>query len=74
LPGDFLPFDAAPRVQFPAREDLLGDIGGWLMACAGGVLMGSDHSRVDPDRPLLSVTDVGVAARLVADPLPRAVA
>ena len=40
----------------------------------GGVLVSTDYPGVDPDRPLPTLGLVGVAAQLVEDKHPRAVA
>ena len=44
------------------------------MAGTGGVLVGTDHSGVDSDCPLGAFDLVGVAAQLVEDKHPRAIA
>ena|SRR5215208_166407 len=72
--ADFLSFDPAPCAQLDRREDLRGDIGGWLMAGTGGVLMGADHPGVDPDRPVGTFVRVGVAPQLLEDLHPGFVA
>ena len=66
--ADFLSFDPPPCVQFGRRDDLRGDIGGRLVAGTGGVLMGSDHCAIHPDRPVRAFGRVGVATQLVQDP------
>ena len=70
LAVDFLSFDPAPCVQHERGNDLLVDIGRGLVAGTGGVLMGPDHSGVDPDRPLRTLGHVGVATELIEDPHP----
>lgn len=66
--ADFLSFDPPPCVQLARRDDLRGDVGGRLAAGTGGVLMGSDHCAVHPDRPVRAFGHVGIAAQLVQDP------
>ena len=44
------------------------------MASSGGVLVSTDYPGVDPDRPLRTLGLVGVAAQLVEDKHPRAIA
>ena len=63
----FLSFDPPPCVQLGRRHDLRGDVGGRLVAGTGGVLMGSDHGAVHPDRPVQAFRRVGTAAQLVQD-------
>jgi len=74
LAADFLSFDPAPGVHLGARNNLRSDIGGRLVAGTGGVLMGTDHPGVDPDRPSWSLVLVGVPTQLVEDPYPSAIA
>jgi hypothetical protein len=45
-----------------------------LVTGTGGVLVGADHPGIDPDRPLGAFGPVGVAAQLVEDKHPRAIA
>jgi hypothetical protein len=71
---EFLSFDPPPCVQLGRRDDLRGDIGGQLVAGTRGVLMGSDHPAVHPDRPARAFGRVGVAAQLVEDPGQDAIA
>lgn len=71
--ADFLSFDPPPCVQFGRRDNLRGNVGGRLVAGTGGVLMGSDHSAVHPDRPVHAFRRVGTAAQLVQDPSQGAV-
>ena len=70
----FLSFDPPPCVQLGRRDDLRGDVGGRLVAGTRGVLMGSDHTAVHPDRPVRAVGQIGVAAQLLEDPGQGAVA
>ena len=72
-PADFLSFDPPPCVQLGRRDDLRGDVGGRVVAGTGGVLMGSDHGAVHPDRPVRAFGHVGAAAQLVQDPSQGAV-
>lgn len=65
---DSLSFDPPPCAQYGRRDDLRGDVGGRLVAGTSGVLMGSDHPAVHPDRPVRTVSQVGVAAQLLEDP------
>jgi hypothetical protein len=65
--ADFLSFDPPPCVQFGRRDNLRGNVGGRLVAGTGGVLMGSDHGAVHPDRPVQAFRRVGTAAQLVQD-------
>lgn len=70
LAADFLSFDPAPCVHVEGCDDLRGDIGGRLVAGAGGVLVGANDAGVDPDRPFRTLVPVGAAAQLVEDPRP----
>ena len=70
---DFLSFDPPPCVQFGRRDDLRGNVGGRGVAGTGGVLMGSDHGAVHPDRPVRAFRRVGATAQLVQDPSQGAV-
>ena len=74
LLAGFLSFDPAPCAQLEGGEDLRGDVGGRKVAGTGGVLMGAYHPGIDPDRPLRALVLVGVAAQLVQDPHPGAIA
>ena len=74
LAADFLSFDPAPCVQLDRRDNLLGHISGELVASSGGVLVSTDYPGVDPDRPLRTLGLVGVAAQLIEDKHPRAIA
>ena len=67
-PADFLSFDPPPCVQLGRRDDLRGDVGGRDVAGTGGVLMGSDHCAVHPDRPVRAFGHIGLAAQRVEDP------
>jgi len=62
LAADFLSFDPAPCVQLDRLDNLLGHIGGQLVASSGGVLVSTDYPGVDPDRPLPTLGPVGIAA------------
>jgi len=73
-PTEFLSFDPPPCVQLGGRDDLRGDVGGRLVAGTRGVLMGSDHTAVHPDRPVQPFGQIGVAAQLLEDPGQGAVA
>ena len=57
---------AAPTLEVVKGdcEALGGDVAGGRMWCAGCVLMGTDHGRVDPDVPRSRRPDLGVAAAL----------
>ena len=72
--ADFLSFDPSPCVQLGRRDDLRGDVGGRGVAGTGGVLMGSDHRAVHPDRPVRAFGHVGAAAQRVQDPSQGAIA
>ena len=71
---EFLSFDPPPCVQLGRRDDLRGDVGGWGVAGTRGVLMGSDHPAVHPDRLVRAFGHVGVAAQFVEDANQGAVA
>ena len=73
-PADFLSFDPPPCVQLGRRDDLRGDVGGRFVAGTGGVLMGSHHCTVHPDRPVATFGQVGIAAQRVQEPSQSAVA
>jgi hypothetical protein len=56
---------------------LIAALGNYLIvdiAGTRGVLMGSDHTAVHPDRPVRAVGQIGVAAQLLEDPGQGAVA
>ena len=72
-PTDFLSFDPPPCVQLGRRDDLRGDVGRRLVAGTRGVLMGSDHTAVHPDRPVRAFGHIGLSAQLVQDPSQGAV-
>lgn len=55
------------------RPDLRVDVSGRLVAGTGGVLVGTNHCGVYPDRPLAAFGHVGVAAQLVEDLFPDAI-
>lgn len=44
------------------------------MPGAGGVLVGANHTGIDPDRPPRALGEVRVAAQFIEDPNPRLVA
>jgi hypothetical protein len=67
-------FGSAPCADLGGREDLRVDVGWWLVAGAGSVLMRAHHPGVDPYRPRRTLVMVGVAAKLVEDPLPGSLA
>ena len=67
-------FGAAPCADLGAREDLRVDVGWWLVAGAGSVLMRAHHPGVDPYHPPRTLVMVGVPAEFVADPLPGFIA
>lgn len=73
LAADFLSFDPAPCVHLDGRNDLRGDIGRRPAAGTGGMLMGTDHRGVDPDRPLGTFGHIGLTAQLAQKPLPGTV-
>ena len=65
---DFLAFDPPPRVQLSRRDDLRGNVGGRGVAGTGGVLMGSDHGAVHPDRPVRAFGYIGLSTQRVQNP------
>ncbi len=73
-PADFLSFDPPPCVQFGRRDDLRGDVNGQLVAGTGGMLMGSDHCAIHPDRPVRTFDHIGLSAQLIEDPSQGAIA
>ena len=73
LPADFLSFDPAPCGEGGGCDDLRVDVGRWLVAGTGSMLMGADYPRVHCDGPLQALLLVGVAAQLVQDTSPRAI-
>ena len=64
---DFLSFDPPPCVQLGRRDNLRGDVGGRGVAGTGGMLMGSDHRSIHPDRPIRAFGHIGPSAQLVQD-------
>ena len=73
-PADFLSFDPPPCVQRGRRDDLRGDVGGRGVTGTGGVLMGSDHRAVHPDRPVRAFGHIGLSTQRVQDPSQGSVA
>jgi hypothetical protein len=62
LASDLVSFGCAPCADLGGGEDLRVDVGWWLVAGAGSVLMCADHPGVDPYRPRHTLLTVGVAA------------